>query len=404
MTTQPAASGVTARLRAGAAPMSGRELPSGARPGDGSDGRTDRGTGSRTDGGTDAAQVEAVGRPGPLTALLLGAAAAALVLAVYAPIPTIVIGLVLFGVLHNLLELRYVTGRFAAILSRSFLELLAVLITGIAVCRLLVGVVGRPAELAEIALGYVILAIGAQRGLRGGRKLAVWVALVPAAAASLAWPAYHFVVLAHLHNLVPLVFLWEWASRISSGRGRRVFRAAQVLWVVVVPLVILLGALDGWLSADSGIVRSLVGDGHSVLAASAPPGAVATVVGVRLLTVFAFLQTMHYAVWVAFLPRYAPDASAAFEARMPWLTGARLWAVGFIVAAVFAVLFVFDFGQAKGLYAALASYAAYVEVPVLLAILVGGHRGAGVGRRGEPRRGPDRATDPASGTAPGPAG
>jgi hypothetical protein len=323
-------------------------------------------------GSTERAHGGSVDRPLVLTGFVLAAAAAALALALHTPIATIVIGLVLFGILHNFLEIRYVTGRFPAILSRSFLELLAVLVTGVVVCRLLEGVVGRPAQVAEIGLGYVVLAVGAQRGLEGGRKVAVWAALVPAAVVSLAWPAYHFVVLSHLHNLVPLVFLWGWADRIRSEGGRRAFLAAQVLWVVAVPLVILSGALDGLLTTDVGIVGSLVGDGHSVLAATAPPGQAATVLGMRFLTVFAFLQAMHYVVWVWFMPRYAPDASAAFEARVPWLTGARVWAVGFIVAAVFGVLFVVDFTQGKALYAAVASYHVYLEFPVLLALLVGG--------------------------------
>jgi hypothetical protein len=91
----------------------------------------------------------------------------------------------------------------------------------------------------------------------------------------------------------------------------------------------------------------------------------------RFLTVFAFMQTMHYVVWVALFPRVAPDASAAFEARVPWVTGPRLWAVGFVAAALFAVLFGLDFAQGRTVYAALASYHAYLELPVLLALLVG---------------------------------
>ncbi len=345
--------GVTARLRAGAAPMGRQET---------------RGP------GREESPVEGAARPRALALLMLAAAAAALLLSLGAPIATVVIGLILFGVLHNFLEIRYLTGRFSMILSRSFLELIVALVTGVVVCRLLIPVVGRPAQLAEIALGFAVLAIGAQRGLSGGRKVAVWVALVPAAVASMVWPAYHAVVLAQLHNLVPLVFLWEWARRIRSVTGRRMFRAAQVVWAVGVPLVILLGAFDGWLSSDPGIVRSLVGDGAHVVAATAPPGEVGTLVGLRLVTVFAFLQTMQYVVWVAFMPRYAQDASAAFEARVPWLTGARLWAVGFIVAAVFAVIFVLDYTQGRALYAALSSYSAYLEFPVLLALVVGGYR------------------------------
>jgi hypothetical protein len=285
---------------------------------------------------------------------------------------TTVIGLILFGILHNFLELRYVAGRFSGLFGSRFIELLLVLITGIVVCRLLVGLVGRPAQLAEVALAYAVLAAGAWYGLHGWRRAGAWAVLAPAAIVSLVWPAYHFVVLSHLHNLVPLFFLWEWAGRLRSVSGRRLFRVVQVLWIVVVPLLILSGTLDAWLAADTGAVRSLVGDGQAVLAASVPPGEAATQVGLRFLTVFAFMQTMHYVVWVGFLPRYAPDAGLALEARVPWLTGARVWAAGFLAASLFAVLFVTDFAQGKAVYAALASYHAYLEFPVLLALLAGG--------------------------------
>src|SRR5215831_6446076 len=66
---------------------------------------------------------------------LVLAAATALVLALRVPVATAVLGLVAFGALHNVLELRYVTGRFDAILAGPFLALLAALITGVMVCR-----------------------------------------------------------------------------------------------------------------------------------------------------------------------------------------------------------------------------------------------------------------------------
>ncbi|MFM6848091.1 MAG: hypothetical protein ACKOVB_03185, partial [Terrabacter sp.] len=297
-----------------------------------------------------------------VTLLVLGAVAAALALALGAPIATAVIGLILFGILHNLLEIRYVAGRFSGMLGRPFLDVLVALVTAIVVCRLLAGVVGRTAQLAEILLGYGVIAFAARYGLEGRRRHVVWGVVTAAAAVSLSFPAYHFVVLTHLHNVVPLFFLWEWSRRISSPRGRRAFRAVQLLWVVAIPAVVLAGLLDGALTTDPGIVRSVVGDGQTVLASSAPPGAAATLLGTRLLTAFAFMQTMHYVVWVAVMPRVAPDASASFEARVPWVTGPRLWAVGFLAAAVFAVLFGIDFAQGKALYAALASYHAYLEL------------------------------------------
>lgn len=106
-------------------------------------------------------------------------------------------------------------------------------------------------------------------------------------------------------------------------------------------------------------------------AASAPPQAVITEMGVRLLVVFAFLQTMHYFVWVAFLPRYAPDAARAFEARVPWLTGRRAWTVGAGLGAALGALLAIDYASGKAVYAAIASYHAYLEFPVLIALLFG---------------------------------
>jgi len=297
------------------------------------------------------------------------AACGALALALRAPLATTVLGLIFFGVLHNVLEIRYVAGRFASVLRGEFLLLLVALISGIVVCRAVAFAAPGArvgAGYAEIVLGYVVLAAGCRRMSRGR-----WVALAGLAVAcmvSLSWPAYHFVVLAHLHNVVPLVFLWEWARRLPTAGLRAGFRAAQVGWVLVVPVLLLAGLADPWLRGGGAVVRSFVGDGHAVLGAVAPPG---TSMGLRFLAVFAFLQTMHYVVWVGFLPRFAPDAARAFDARVPWLRGRRAWYTGVAGGAFLAVLFVSDYATGRALYGALASYHAYLEFPVLLALLVG---------------------------------
>jgi len=288
-----------------------------------------------------------------------GCAAVALVVALRAPLATTVLGLIGFGVLHNVLELRYVAGRFAGVLSGRLLWLLAVLVTGIVACRLLV------LRTPEILLAYGVLAAGV---LFAGRavvsRLAGLAGLGVALTASLSWPAYHFVVLAHLHNVVPLVFLWEWSRRLRVGRTA--FRAVQVGWVLAVPALVLAGVFDRLITAGPSTVVAFAGTPAAVAGPVTPP---AVTVGLRFLVVFAFLQTMHYVVWVGFLPRYAPDATAAFEARVPWLRGWRPWVLAGAAAAVLAVLFVSDDAQGRTLYAAFASYHAYLEFPVLLALL-----------------------------------
>jgi hypothetical protein len=272
---------------------------------------------------------------GRYAAGLAAAAVAALSIAVSAPVATTVIGLICFGILHNVLELRYVLGRFGDVLSGTVGLLLVALVSGIAVTRLGAAYLGGLAQPAEIALGYAVLGAGAWIGLRGQPRYAVLALLLGAAGVSLSHPAYHVVVLAHLHNLVPLVFLWEWSRRLRAP-VRAWFRGVQVAWVLVVPALVLAGVLDRWVNADVGVVRSLVGDGARVVASVAWPDA--PEVAMRWLVAFAFLQTMHYVVWVWFLPRAAPEATAAFEARWPVASSRRVWGVGVALAAALGAL------------------------------------------------------------------
>jgi hypothetical protein len=310
----------------------------------------------------------------------------ALAIALRAPAGLAVVGLAVFGALHNVLELRYVAGRFRQVLAGPFLRLLLALITGIVVCRLLPP--GPASRAAEILLAYGLLAVAAARALRRRRCASAAAAAVWATAActSLAFPAYHFVVLAHLHNLVPLVFLWEWSRALP--RGRAAFLAVQFGWVLGVPLLLLSGSLDAWLAPGTGFTARLA-------VAYSPPAWLHTAAGLRCVAVFAFLQTMHYVVWVWFLPRYAPDAAAAFERRVPWLGGWRAWALGAAAGGALGVLFVSDYAQGRSLYAALASYHAYLEFPVLLLLVLGlGPEGRAARREAVPCSSPTSLPSP----------
>jgi hypothetical protein len=272
----------------------------------------------------------------PVLATVFGAAsAAALVAALRLPAAVTLSGLACFGIVHNGLELRYVIGRFAHVLSGRFPRLLLVLITGIVLCRAYpLGVWSRE---SEILLGYTILGVAAVHALRARawRLAGVAMMLAGAAACSLAFPEYHFVVLTHLHNLVPLLFLAEWSTQLP--RGRATFLSAQLLWVLVIPALLLSGLLDRW----------LVEGPVSPAAGYTPPLWLGSAVAARFLAVFAFLQTMHYVVWVWFMPRHGPGATATFERRLPELRGARWWTLGLLGAAALGALFAADYAAGK---------------------------------------------------------
>ncbi len=324
--------------------------------------------------------------------LVLGGAGLALAVAVVAPMATIVLGLVFFGVLAAVLSSRYLLGRFAGLLEPTFARVLVALATAVAASGLLVGVAGRPAELARISLGYAVLAVAVHQWRGTTRRVVAWAVLGGALAASLAFPAYHVVVLGHLLALAPLGFLWEWASELPQRKTRRGFRAAVVLAYAGMPVALLAGALDPWLTTQPGRVRSVVGDGGMILSAAALPGTEGTPLAARLLAVSAFLGTLGYAVWIVFFPRAAPEATEAVERRLPWATAPRVWAGAFTAAAGLAVAFSLDFGRARAVLDAVTAYPTLLGVAVLV-VLAGSGRpekvlpepsGPSYGRRTEP--------------------
>jgi hypothetical protein len=91
----------------------------------------------------------------------------------------------------------------------------------------------------------------------------------------------------------------------------------------------------------------------------------------RFLAVFAFLQTMHYVVWVWFMPRHVPEASPSFEQRLPGFTKRTVWLFGAIGTALLAVVLASDYASGKTAYSSVATYHAYLEFPVLLALILG---------------------------------
>lgn len=294
------------------------------------------------------------------------------------PAATAVVTLAALGILHNVLELRYLGGRFAGVLNGVFLRLLAVLITGIVVCRALP--IAPATRVAEIVITYAVIAVACayayfthpgppSSGLPSpGRRrpVALTVALLgvaAAAAVSLAFPDHHFVVLTHLHNVVPLVLVWEWSRQLPRP-SRTALRAVQIGWVLVVPALLMAGVFDGLMAPATAWAGELA-------PAYTPPGWLQSGLELRFLTVFAFMATMHYLVWIWFMPRYAKVATEEFERRVPAITGWRAWAIGLGGSAVIAVLFALDRADGAALYATVATYHAYLELPVLLVLLLG---------------------------------
>src|SRR5687767_15639867 len=106
------------------------------------------------------------------TDLLAGAALAATV-AVWAPLPLAVLGLVLIGPAHTVFELRYVLDRFRSVLTGTFLSTAVVIVSVVAAARL----AGAPARRVEIVAAFALLAWALARGQigRASCRERVWI-------------------------------------------------------------------------------------------------------------------------------------------------------------------------------------------------------------------------------------
>jgi hypothetical protein len=201
--------------------------------------------------------------------------------------------------------------------------------------------------------------------------------VVVAGAAGFAWthPGSWFVAQAHLHNLVPAVFLWEWSGRVPPGPRRRSFRVVTLVWVLAVPLMFVAGVFDPFLAGTDATVAEVAraADESRAIGGVVPDSAEGGELASRLLAAFAFAQLLHYYVWCVHFPRRDPDATARFEhtAVGSALRGWRVWlAIGAVTAVVVAVA-AMEYRQGRTLYTSLAAYHAYLEFPILVALVIG---------------------------------
>jgi hypothetical protein len=314
----------------------------------------------------------------------VAAPAAALVLTAMMPVTLAVAAVAVFGVAHLALETRYVVGRASARVSGAVLAGLLVPLTVIALLRLFPqGRVGTRTE-ALVALGLVAAAWG--WCLRERPAVGAAGVLVVCVLAALAWqrPDLYLVAVVQLHNVTPVAFLWEWSRDRGSRIGRSLFRGAQLGWAFVVPMVILLGGLDG--HARPSLMWTGDRSAQAITHAYSPAGW-AEPWPSRLLMVFCFGQLMHYVIWCGYVPVVARDdhARATRVGPVGPVFRARLFVPLAALTAVVLGLLQLSSGRiGRRWYSAVASYHAYLEYPVLVVLLLA-LVGASVSL---PRRGP----------------
>ncbi len=307
-------------------------------------------------------------------ALLLLHASAALVLSVLSPTLLLIAGPLLLGVPHVLADLRYLA--LGRALSPTLRQLLLAGCAALFAARLLE--VSGAGSMARVELGFAalvtlgVIALGAPR-LASGRVLVAVGMTLALAGAALIWPRGARLVLGHGHNLVALAL---WAFMFRPARRRALGVAVGVLGAVVLLLTTPLawwGFVHG-LPAAFGL--------HAFAAADTlAPGVEDATLALGVVSSFAFLQSVHYAVWLHAIPQEATRGEGTLTFRMSYraLVSELGWPI--LALAMLLILAVPVAGlvsplRAQTTYLSLSAFHAFLELWALslLWVRAGGAR------------------------------
>jgi hypothetical protein len=280
------------------------------------------------------------------------------------PLWLFLFGPLVLGVPHLASDVRYLLVRRSV--ARSVVILAAVasaLIVALRALPLAHVLVPHAARL-EVLTGAIWIAAAVVAGARERRS--AWPLLAMPALSALgvyvaAHPGVTRIVLAQGHNLVG-VALWlllfrrnRWAAvapliALAAGTGLLLSRAT-LDWTMRV------GGLEGL-----GVDLWRVG---ATMAPGAPP-----VIGVSTALVFVFLQAVHYAAWLVWIPQDALAGPGMLTFRMSGRSLVRdlgVLGLGGVVAGavVLAGAAAFDARAAVGAYMSLATFHAYLELAML---------------------------------------
>ncbi|HXU60452.1 MAG TPA: hypothetical protein VN962_02035 [Polyangia bacterium] len=302
-------------------------------------------------------------------ALLLTAhATAAFVLAVVAPSFLIAVTPLVFGVPHLAADVRYLLIRPAwprwwLLASAGF---------GLALIGIRIAAEARPSAAPSLAVEHAIAAawvvLGAVAALIGARARRGWLVLVAAlglASLAVAAPRPFRMVLLHGHNLVAVV-LWL----VLFRRGRRLI-VAPIAAIVLGAGLLASGCALGWTLQHGWLSVA----GLHLFAATdwLAPG-LPDRVAVALTTTFAFLQAVHYAVWLVAVPAGDRPGDSGRSWRVAWRALIHDFRPGGVTAVVLLTIAVAAAGlvaaaPARRLFLSIGSFHAWLELAVLAAAL-----------------------------------
>ncbi len=284
----------------------------------------------------------------------LGVVSVALSFFITASVPlwSLALGPVLLGVPHLLADIRYLVVR-----------------PGLHRLPWLVALMSVPLLMASLGFGpawgllAVVPAVLVSMPASARRKLLVLCAWLALTAAAWSFDVGFQLVFLHLHNLIAVGMWWLWSPRANT----RAWWVPAAVFIGVIALLTgvadpLLGLFSGWSAPTSGasfddfIQTTLPMMSHSW--------------AMRWVLVFAFLQSVHYAMWLRLIPdddrpRVAPrrfrDSADALISELGWPLLSFITLFAFFIAA-WGLINLYD---ARMGYLRVAGFHGYLELAVL---------------------------------------
>ena len=226
---------------------------------------------------------------------------------------------------------------------------------------------------AEPAWGFGA-ALGALVASRGElwKKLLVLPPVCLTLWASLQWPIWTAVVFAHAHNFIAILLFWAWRRRQSR--------------LHFIPLLIFLGgcallisgAVDDAVFALGALSPAPSGLGIYYHLASLAPGLPSTM-GMRLVLLFAFAQSVHYVVWVRLIPdedrqRETPRTFAATFRALRADMGSAVLGGAILLTLAVGIWAAFDVFAARNGYLRGVLFHGHLELAALALLVTEGTR------------------------------
>ena len=294
-------------------------------------------------------------------ALGLGHVALALALTAVAPALLLLVGPLVLGVPHVIADLRYLIVRGPASLRPATIVALAAplaALTGLAAMTLLGGL---PAPGLAIALGAstVALAVALAPG-RPARRLAAVALVAMLAVPAVQAPTAALAALLFGHDLVALAIWSRWTRATVRPRHRAIVLGAVAAGVAAIAA----GAVDG------------------AAASATPPGWTGGLdprLAHRLIAAHAFLQAVHYAVWLRLIPatQARQPAAPTFRRTVAGLRadlGAGLPVLAAVAVAVPLLALAGDAARVRDGYLELALAHVWLELAIVGYLIVGRER------------------------------